>query len=134
MLDVRFDATLSPTELEVWNSLKEVCSCVLGKSRSSDHQEIVDKLMKGYEKMQCNMSFKIHLLNSHLSFFHDNLCDVSDEHGERFHKDIARMETRYHGKSNQHMLSDYCWTLITEEPNVVHRRSAPRCSFQNPRP
>lgn len=35
-----------------------------------------------------NMSLKIHFLHSHLDFFPENLGDVSDEHGERFHQEI----------------------------------------------
>jgi hypothetical protein len=37
--------------------------------------------------MGCNMSLKIHFLESHLDFFPENLGEVSDEHGERFHQD-----------------------------------------------
>jgi len=32
---------------------------------------------------------------------------VSDEHGERFHQDIATMEKRYQGKWYTTMLADY---------------------------
>jgi hypothetical protein len=64
--------------------------------------------------MKCNMSLKIHFLHSHLDFCPANLGDVSDEHGERLHQDIARMEKRYEGKWNPSMLGDYCWTLIRE--------------------
>ena len=35
------------------------------------------------------MSLKLHFLHSHLYFFPENLGDVSDEHGERFHQDIG---------------------------------------------
>ena len=30
--------------------------------------------------------------------FSENAADVSDEHGERFHQDIAEMEFTYKGK------------------------------------
>ena len=40
------------------------------------------------------MLLKIHLLDSHLDFFPDNLGAVSDEHGERFHQDISALEKR----------------------------------------
>lgn len=52
------------------------------------------------------MSFKNHLLNSHLDVFPDLLGAVSDEHGERFHqqnvfyyeKEVPRqMESQYSG-------------------------------------
>ncbi|GBO45987.1 hypothetical protein AVEN_246440-1 [Araneus ventricosus] len=42
----------------------------------------------------CNMSLKIHFLDSHLYFFPDNCGQVSDEHGKHFHQDIANMEKR----------------------------------------
>ena len=40
------------------------------------------------------MSLKMHLLESQLDFFSENLGEVSDEHGERFHQDILVMEKR----------------------------------------
>jgi hypothetical protein len=54
------------------------------------------------------MSLKIHFLDSHLDFFPHNLGKVSDEHGERFHQDIAVMESRYQGHEGPNMLADYC--------------------------
>jgi len=44
------------------------------------------------------MSLQIDFLSSHLDFFPENCGSVSDEHGERFHQDIAGMEDRYKGK------------------------------------
>lgn len=78
--------------------------------------------LNAYEGMGCNMSLKIHFLHSHLDFFPENLGDVSDEHGERFHQDIAIMEKRYQGKWSPRMLGDYCWTLIRDLPETVHKR------------
>ena len=66
------------------------------------------------------MSLKLHLLDSHLDFFNDKLADVSDEHGERFHQDIAvseRQLRRYKGKKwTQEMLADICWTISRDKP------------------
>lgn len=76
------------------------------------------------------MSLKIHLLHSHLNFFPERPVDFSDEHGERFHQDISKIETRYNGKSILKMLSDYCWGLTTAS-QTVHKRKASRISFQN---
>jgi hypothetical protein len=42
--------------------------------------------------MKCNMSLKLHFLDFHLNFFPQNLGELSDEHGERFHQDISIME------------------------------------------
>jgi hypothetical protein len=40
------------------------------------------------------MSLKVRFLNAHLDYFPENLGAVSEEQGERFHKDIQEMETR----------------------------------------
>ena len=63
-----------------------------------------------YQKFGCYMSLKIHFLHSHLDFLSDNCGMVSDEHGERFHQDIAIVEQRYQGKWSTAMLADYCCT------------------------
>ena len=44
------------------------------------------------------MSIKLHYLDSHLDTFPDNLGDVSEEQGEKFHQDIKIMEDRYQGR------------------------------------
>jgi hypothetical protein len=64
------------------------------------------------------MSLNIHFLHFHLDFFRDNLGAVSDEHGERFHQDIASMEKRYQVKWSPSMLADYCWTLKRDVPQA----------------
>nr|CAH7727961.1 unnamed protein product [Callosobruchus chinensis] len=61
--------------------------------------------------MGCNIYLKVHFLHSHLDFFPENLGAVSDEHGERFHQDIAKMEKRFPGKWSASMLTEYCWFL-----------------------
>lgn len=68
------------------------------------------------------MSLKIHFLHSHLEFFPENLGAVSDEHGERFHQDIAHMEKRYNGKCSINMLADYCWEINRETLETSYKR------------
>ena len=41
------------------------------------------------------MSIKSHYLPSHLAWFPENLGDVSEEQGERFHQYIKVMKERY---------------------------------------
>ena len=50
-----------------------------------------------FEALRCRTSLKIHCLNAQLHYFPQNLDDVSEEHGERFHQDIISMETRHQG-------------------------------------
>jgi hypothetical protein len=72
---------------------------------------MISELIENYRALGCNMSLKMHFLDSHLDFFPQNLGNVSDEHGERFHQDISTVETHCQGKWNPSMLADYCWTL-----------------------
>lgn len=74
------------------------------------------------------MSLKIHFLHSHLDFFPENLGDVSDEHGERFHQELKAMERRYQGIYDTAMMGDYIWTLIRETDCSEYKK--PRRSQQ----
>ncbi|GBM27593.1 hypothetical protein AVEN_35256-1 [Araneus ventricosus] len=47
------------------------------------------------------MSLKLHVLDSHLNFFPQNLGAISDEYGERFHQDISMFEKRFSGRWNR---------------------------------
>jgi len=79
---------------------KVVCLNFLGNIKAKNYKEFVTDLLNAFQIMGCNMSLKIHFLNSHLDFFLPNLAVVSDEHRERFHPDITTMEKRYAGKSS----------------------------------
>ena len=87
------------------------------------------ELLQKFHDLGCNMSLKIHFLHSHLDFFPKNCGAVSDEHGERFHQDIAAMERRYHFRWDESMLADYCWTLIRDTRASTYKRQTRRkCS------
>ena len=59
------------------------------------------------------MSLKLHFLHHLLNLFRDNLGNVSEEHGERFHLDIQVMEKRCsQGRWNEAMMGDYVWNLM----------------------
>ena len=76
-----------------------------------------------YEKMGCRMSLKLHYVHSHLDFFGQNLGDVSEEHGERFHQDIAQMEQRYKGHWGIARIGDYIWSIMRSR-KFDHKRKA----------
>jgi len=80
----------------------------------------VQDLLTLYKAMGCNMSLKNHFLESHLDFFSENLSEVSDENGERFHQDIVATEKRYRGKWTSNMLADYCWTMKRDVPDAKY--------------
>ena len=111
MDDAQFNRMMSTKEKKVWTEFRNTCTNFLGNYRARNYKSIVNRLIKACETLGCNMSLKMHFLHSHLDFFPENLGDVSDEHGERFHQDVSVMEKRYYGKSNITMLANYCWQL-----------------------
>jgi hypothetical protein len=98
-------------------AFKNVTKSFLGNRKAENYHEIVSDLLMAYKAKGCNMSLKVHFLDSHLDFFPENLGAVSDEHGERFHQDIYNMKKRYQGK-----WSSVCW-LTTAGPSreMFHR-------------
>ena len=105
--DREFDQALFGKEKIAWEAFKLVVTNFLGNRRADNYTELVSNLIKAYSSMGCNMSLKIHFLNSHLDFFPPNCGAVSDEHGERFHQQISAMEKRYQGKWSPAMLADF---------------------------
>ena len=83
MQDKQFDEDLNENERNARLSFKRICKEFLGNYRAANCQEVVQYLLTSYKAMGCNISLKIHLLESHLDFFPENLGEVSDEHCER---------------------------------------------------
>jgi hypothetical protein len=92
-----FERIITGDEERAWHANREVVTGFLRNRRAENYKDLV-KLLSSYQKLWCNMSMKIHFLNSHLDFFPKNCGSVSDENGERFHQDIAAMEGKYKGK------------------------------------
>jgi hypothetical protein len=59
------------------------------ETKDKNYKVLVKDLLNPFQSMGCNMSLKIHFLNSHLDFFLLNLGIVSNGHGERSHMDIS---------------------------------------------
>lgn len=129
--DSQFTAKMPEDEKKAWLSFKEIKQNFLGHVKDPNYKVIVSNLVRNYGEIGCLMSFKLHLINSHVDCFPDNVGDYSEEQGERFHQDIKTMETRYQGFENadEHMLADYCWSLKRDTPNE-HKRKALRRSFK----
>ena len=68
-------------------------------------------MLTAFKECNVHMSLKIYFLYNHLNFFPDNW---SDEKGERFHQDLAKIEFFYHSiematpKSNDEVIRDFC--------------------------
>lgn len=104
MCDRKFKNKLNPLEFAAWEAFVLLVQNFFGNHRAEQYVELVDNMLKAYQRMGCRMSLKMHFLQSHLDFFPPNLGDVSDEHGERFHQDISVMEIRYQGRFNPNMI------------------------------
>lgn len=51
---------------------------LLGHKITSNYGELVEKMLKAFHNMKCNMSLKCHFLQSHFNFFPNYFGDVSD--------------------------------------------------------
>jgi len=107
MQDKQFNEDLNETERNAWLSFKRICKDFLGNHKAANYQDVMQDLLTSYKAMGCNMSLKTHFLESHLNFFPENLGEVSDEHGERFHQDILAMKKWYQGKWTSSVLAGY---------------------------
>jgi len=129
MQDKQFNEDLNETERNAWLSFKRTCKDFLGNHKAANYRDVVQDLLTSYKAMGCSMSLKIHFLESHLDFFPENLDEVSDEHGERFHQDILAMEKWYQGKWTSSMLAGSCFTLKRDVPEANYGRKSYASTF-----
>jgi len=122
--DEYFEKFLQGDEKAAWDSFKFVVKVFLRIRRAKNYEELVNNLLKSYQKLGCNMSLEIHFLHSHSDFFSENCNAVSDEHRGRSHQDISSTEKRYQGKWNCAMLTDYCRTLARDVHTMEYKRQA----------
>jgi len=64
----QFDEDLNETERNAWLSFKRIYKDFLGNHKASNNQDIVQDLLTSYKATGCNMSLKIHFLESYLDF------------------------------------------------------------------
>lgn len=122
--DTAFESNLNKTELAAWIAFKNLDKGFLGNKKKRNYKTLVSNLLRSFKAQNVHVSLKIHFLISHLDFFPQNLGDVSDEQGERFHKDIRTMEKRYYGKWGPSMMGDYCWFLQRDREKYVYKRKS----------
>lgn len=97
----------------------------LGTHEDKNYKMKVKNLLIAYKNKKCNISFKIHFLDSHIDFVPPNNDDVSDEHGKCFHQVIVTIEKCYVGKSKQATLADYCLTIMYGTDQTTYKRKSP---------
>jgi len=67
--DEVFECIITSNEQRAWHAFQEVVTGFLGNRRADKYKDLVEELLSSYQKLGCNMSMKIHFLNSHLDFF-----------------------------------------------------------------
>ena len=110
---------MTAVEARAWVAFTNVLQGFLGNKKDDNYEGIVDELLLSLRGLGGKMGIKLHYLHSHLDKFPYNPGDVSEEQGERFHQDIEVMEDRYQGRSDSRMMSDYCWSLMTANPDAL---------------
>ena len=82
--DDMFDSLLQGDEKKACDAFRLVSINFLGNIRAENYKELIEDMLSLYHNLGCNMSLKMHMLHSHLDFFH--ICGMfSDEHDEVFH-------------------------------------------------
>lgn len=120
---------MNAIEQRAWKGTVAVIEQFLGNKRAANYKNIVAEMISAYGEMGILMSLKIHLLHNHLDFFPDDLGACSDEHGERFHQDIAAIEKRFKGQDITHMLGEYCWSICRDGDTNAYKRQNKRPKF-----
>ena len=127
--DKSFVSSVNPIEARTWMAFANVFKDFLGNKKADNYKEMTAELLSSFQDLGCNMSIKVHYPKSHLDSYPENLGSVSDEQGERFHHDIKVIKCRYQGRSDIHMMADYCWSLIRHKPQAPHKRKALKLRF-----
>ena len=104
--DQAFVQAMNDKEKATWLSFLDVMKNFLGNKKTGNHEDLVGNMLLAFHDLGCKISIKMHFLFSHLEKFPDNLGDVSDEQGERFHQTLMAVEERYQGRWDRHMLAD----------------------------
>lgn len=97
---------------------KVICNSFLENHKSENYLEIVNNLLSSYKVTGCNMSLKIHFLDSHLDFLEI-----------RISSDISDIKQLYQGKWGPAMLADYCWTLKRDVSDENYSGKSYICKF-----
>jgi hypothetical protein len=129
MWDLDFQSILSDTEKAAWNALNSVCTNFLGNHKAENYREVVSEMLECVHIVKCSISPKLHFLESYPDFFPQNLGEVRDEHGERFHQDIYIMGKWFMGRQKCGMLAEYCWSIVRETPESGYKRKRSRKMF-----
>ncbi|KAJ8887450.1 hypothetical protein PR048_013665 [Dryococelus australis] len=128
--DTHFERVITYLECLARMLFIDVIAKFLGNVRDPNCKEIVREMLSSYKHLGCNMSLKIHFLNSHIEYFQTNLWDYSEEHGECFHQDLKDVERRYQGRWDIRMMADYCCMIHRDDTEKMYKQKATKQSFR----
>ena len=129
MNDANFCNFMNPAELSAWTAFTNVVKFFLGKTKAPNYKGLVETLLTSLHQLGASMSIKLHFLHRHLACFPENLGDVNDEQGERFHQDISDMKVRYQSRWDATVLADYCWSIKRDNAGDSHSRKSVKRQF-----
>ena len=69
MRDLHFTSSMNDVEKRAWNSFVAVVKNFLGNKKAENYKDLIQTLLKNFHRLGCNMSIKVHFLNSHLDKF-----------------------------------------------------------------
>lgn len=84
-----FSKKLSKKEKFGLESFIAVVKGFLGNCKAKNYDELAETLMKTYSPMGCTISIKIHIFDSNLDKFKENMWVYSEEQREHFHQGIC---------------------------------------------
>ena len=94
-----FEQFLASKEKRAWICFKNVIQNFIRRKSGNNYEELVQQMINENRDLECHMSLKVHFLDSHLEYLPESWNHVSDEHDERFHKDIPNDHGKvYEGK------------------------------------
>ena len=106
--DQTFTACMTVAERAAWCTHVSVIGEFLCNTKASNYRNLVDVVLQNFQALGARIRIKLYYLFSHLDYFPENLGNVSEEQGERFHQDIRTMKERHQGRWDSHVMADYC--------------------------
>ena len=114
--DLKFLELLPPKHQVAFKAFNHLSEGLFGILRADDLHIRVEAFLKSFEEIGVSISLKIHFIRDHLDRF-PSVETCSDQHGERFHQELAFLEQRFQSWRVIGMLSDYAWFASNEGEN-----------------
>jgi hypothetical protein len=120
----KFADLMNPMERAAWDAFIDCIHNFFGNNKSFDYKDKIKTLLSAMKTLECRMTVKLHFIDAHIDYFPENVGQMGEEQGERFHQEISSLEKRYNNRFGSNILADYCWSLVRESnlPTNQHYR------------